>query len=312
MSGTVLKLTPAHGVRPDLTTGKDHAVCSAAFPGCTDCGLILYHLPDGTKTVLPFTEDFRRGSLYTVKISPLDPAEWAYLYYRDGRTMIDPCARELALLETAEGPVTVCKFIPEDDRIAELNRPEGDLPWADRLIYCLHVKGFTAGKDAGTEHPGTFQGLIGQIPYLKSLGVTDVELLPVYELYPPESRASAVSAMQERHPSDRRSRPGRTLAEAAAAYPTDAFGMPLRRNPDSADSNYWGYGRGRYLAPRRELAASDSPAREFARLVKTLLPEVRYLNREEDMGLDNLRKAKEEWHPAYLLEKSTARRRERQ
>ena len=52
-------------------------------------------------------------------------------------------------------------------------------------------------------------------------------------------------------------------------------------------------------------------AREFARLVKTLLPEVRYLNREEDMGLDNLRKAKEEWHPAYLLEKSTARRRER-
>ena len=53
-------------------------------------------------------------------------------------------------------------------------------------------------------------------------------------------------------------------------------------------------------------------AREFARLVKTLLPEVRYLNREEDMGLDNLRKAKEEWHPAYLLEKSTARRRERQ
>ena len=37
MSGTALKLTPAHGVRPDLTTGKDHAVCSAAFPGCTDC-----------------------------------------------------------------------------------------------------------------------------------------------------------------------------------------------------------------------------------------------------------------------------------
>ena len=50
-------------------------------------------------------------------------------------------------------------------------------------------------------------------------------------------------------------------------------------------------------------------AREFARLVKVLLPEVRYLNREEDMGLPNLRKAKEEWHPAFLLEKTTAVRR---
>ena len=50
-------------------------------------------------------------------------------------------------------------------------------------------------------------------------------------------------------------------------------------------------------------------AREFARLVKEVLPEVRYLNREEDMGLPNLRKAKEEWHPAFLLEKTTARRR---
>ena len=270
MSGTELKMTPVRGIQPDLTTGKDYAVCSAAFPGCTDCGLILYHLSDGKKTVLPFTDDFRRGSLYSAKISPLDPAEWAYLYYRDGRTMIDPRARELALLETAEGPVTVCRFIPEEAEIAELNRPEGALPWADRLIYCLHVKGFTAGSGSGTAYPGTFRGLADKIPYLQSLGVTDVELLPVYELYPPESRASAVSAMQERHPSDRRSRPGRTIAEAAAAYPVDAFGMPLRRDPDSADSNYWGYGRGRYLAPRRELAASGSPSGEFAEMVDAL------------------------------------------
>ena len=50
-------------------------------------------------------------------------------------------------------------------------------------------------------------------------------------------------------------------------------------------------------------------AREFARLAQGALPQVRYLNREEDMGLPNLRKAKEEWHPAWLLEKTTARRR---
>ena len=44
MSGTELKMTPVRGIQPDLTTGKDYAVRSAAFPGCTDCGLILYFI----------------------------------------------------------------------------------------------------------------------------------------------------------------------------------------------------------------------------------------------------------------------------
>jgi len=61
-----------------------------------------------------------------------------------------------------------------------------------------------------------------------------------------------------------------------------------------------------------EKARADVPgaypmvAREFARLVRETMPEIRYLNREEDMGIPNLRKAKEEWYPLYLLEKTTA------
>ena len=51
-------------------------------------------------------------------------------------------------------------------------------------------------------------------------------------------------------------------------------------------------------------------AREYARLVRDILPEVKFLNREEDMGRENLRRAKQEWYPLYLLEKSTARWRE--
>lgn len=40
--------------------------------------------------------------------------------------------------------------------------------------------------------------------------------------------------------------------------------------------------------------------REFARYVRQTHPEVRYLNREDDMGLENLRKAKESYHPVFL------------
>ena len=46
--------------------------------------------------------------------------------------------------------------------------------------------------------------------------------------------------------------------------------------------------------------------REFARQVRSRHPEIRFLNREDDMGLENLRKAKESYHP-ILLEKYMAK-----
>jgi glycogen operon protein len=47
------------------------------------------------------------------------------------------------------------------------------------VIYELHVGGFTRHPSSGVQHPGKFDGLIEKIPYLKELGITHVELLPV-------------------------------------------------------------------------------------------------------------------------------------
>ena len=54
-------------------------------------------------------------------------------------------------------------------------------PLEDTIIYELHVRGFTCHPSRGVAHPGTFAGLVEKIPYLKWLGVTAVELLPVHE-----------------------------------------------------------------------------------------------------------------------------------
>ncbi len=58
----------------------------------------------------------------------------------------------------------------------------------DLIVYELHVKGFTARPNSGVspEKRGTFAGLATKIPYLKDLGITAVELLPVYQFDPQE------------------------------------------------------------------------------------------------------------------------------
>ena len=54
-------------------------------------------------------------------------------------------------------------------------------PLVDSVIYEMHVRSFTRHPSSGVANPGTFAGLIEKIPYLKKLGVTAVELLPVNE-----------------------------------------------------------------------------------------------------------------------------------
>ncbi len=62
---------------------------------------------------------------------------------------------------------------------------EGDVPinrpLSESVIAEIHVKGFTKSPTSGVKHPGTFSGIIEKIPYLKELGVTGVELLPVMQ-----------------------------------------------------------------------------------------------------------------------------------
>lgn len=108
-------------------------------------------------------------------------------------------------------------------------------PLADSVIYELHVRGFTIHPSSGVTVPGTFSGLAEKIPYLKELGVTAVELLPVHEF--DETDCDRVN-------------PG--------------TGEALR--------NFWGYQPIAFFAPNRGYASVDrtaDPAVEFKRMVKT-------------------------------------------
>ncbi|MBD3345267.1 MAG: glycogen debranching protein GlgX [Chitinivibrionales bacterium] len=55
------------------------------------------------------------------------------------------------------------------------------IPESDTIIFETHLKGFTAHPSSGVKHPGTYKGFIEKIPYLKELGITTVELMPIQE-----------------------------------------------------------------------------------------------------------------------------------
>jgi isoamylase len=59
---------------------------------------------------------------------------------------------------------------------------------SDAIIYELHVKGFTKNSNSGVDRSraGTYAGLVEKIPYLKELGITAVELMPVFQRDPQE------------------------------------------------------------------------------------------------------------------------------
>lgn len=77
--------------------------------------------------------------------------------------------------------IDVADYDWEGDR--PLNRPLDET-----VIYEMHVGGFTRDPSSGSAAPGTFSAVIEKIPYLKALGVTAVELLPVFQFDDKDAR----------------------------------------------------------------------------------------------------------------------------
>jgi isoamylase len=135
-----------------------------------------------------FVRGCPRGTLYAFRIDgPDDPQNGDR--FNANKVLISPYSRginrDLWKRGEAIGPrdnisssmrgvvVDPAGYDWEGDR--PLNRPIHE-----SIIYELHVGGFTRSATSAVSHPGTFAGLIEKIPYLQALGVTAVELLPVF------------------------------------------------------------------------------------------------------------------------------------
>jgi isoamylase len=110
--------------------------------------------------------------------------------YNRNKVLLDPYAR--GNTDTLWNRVAACG---PDDNLATSMRSvvidtagydwEGDRPlnrpMSETIIYETHVRGFTRSPSSGCQNAGTFAGIIEKIPYLKELGITAVELLPIFD-----------------------------------------------------------------------------------------------------------------------------------
>ena len=131
------------------------------------------------------------GQTYAYRVhGPHDPARG--MEFDGEKLLIDPYGR---LVATPAAYDRGAGARPGDNTASSLRSVvvdmdrydwEGDeplgRPFADSIIYELHVKGFTAHASSGVGDgkAGTYLGLVEKIPYLKALGITAVELLPVF------------------------------------------------------------------------------------------------------------------------------------
>lgn len=207
---------------------------------------LLFFLEDENQPLCTFLfpEKNKRGEVFSATILGDDFTGIYYCYEIDGRLFSDPYGRAFTDKENwgdlegtdqiSKSPAVSDSFNWGDDR-----RPL--IPYENSVIYRIHTRGFSMHSSSGTRNKGTYRAIEEKIPYLKELGITTVELMPVYEF-------------------------------CEVILPEVVQGNPYGVDKPTGKLNYWGYTSGYYFAPKASYASGDKkdPAGELKSLVRAL------------------------------------------
>ena len=224
---------PCESLELDSVANRTGDVWHICIPGLKPGALYLYQV-DG-----PFEPS--RGHRFDVHQYLLDPYAKAVtptsIFHNLPPTYRTPVDKTDVELQESRHYYKFPKCVVIDDKSFDWqgDRPI-NRPLCDSIIYETHVKGFTAGKGAGVRNPGTYAGLTEKIPYLQHLGITAVELMPVFDFDEYEN---------------------------------------TNINPRTGDrmKNYWGYSTISFFAPKATYAANKNPGGcvdEFKYMVREL------------------------------------------
>ena len=205
-----------------------------------------------------FVKGLPKNALYLYRVDgPFAPYEG--MRFNAGNYLLDPYSQGLANTESFSGNFSTqtppphidgdlafltkqspahfpkCIAVAHDDFDWQGDHPL-NYPLKDCIIYEAHVKGLSCHPNAPQQHKGTYQGIIDTIPYLKELGITSLELLPIQE-----------------------------FNEHELTRINPRTGMVLK--------NYWGYSTIAFFAPKSSYASDRKgiwAVFEFKRMVREL------------------------------------------
>jgi glycogen operon protein len=151
-----------------------------------------------------FVPEVKAGQIYSYRVNgTFDPPSG--LRFDPSKVLLDPYGRGVlvprnysreAARNKGDNAAAAMKSVVTDPHAYDW---EGDVPLhrpsSQTIVYEMHVRGFTRHPSSGIAEKkrGTFAGLVEKISYLKKLGVTAVELMPVFQFDPQDAPAGRVN-----------------------------------------------------------------------------------------------------------------------
>lgn len=265
-------------------TRTDGGIHVSAVAAAKACSLLLFVKEDKNGREarfrevrnIPFPEEGKIGHVWSMTLNGAFD-DLYYAFEADGKRFSDPYGRSFAGRERW-GRLSHAKRL----LLSPVAEPEFDwqgdrpihIPYEDCIVYRAHVRGLTKHASSGTEHRGTFRGVVDKIPYFKELGITTLELLPPVEF-------------QE------------------VMMPENVEGNPYGTSEPTGRLNYWGYAKAGMFAPKASYAdPGTNPVTEFKHMVRELhkaglevVPELYFSGREvPEFVLETVRFWVREYH----------------
>ncbi len=238
-------------------TSVDGGIHVSVAAEAESCSLVLFtpsasHIMDGEPEnqekeqpiflKIPFPKESRVGNVWEMTVLGKNLDRLEYAFEADKRLFSDPYGRvftgqeEWGKTEQIHSllrcPVHQEEFDWEGDRPLRI-------PYEECIVYRAHVRGFTRHASSGVKDKGTFRGIAEKIPYMKELGITTLELMPV--------------------------------AEFQEVMTAELRGGPRQKTEATGKLNYWGYGPAMNGAPKASYSGKKRrPDVEFKSLVKAL------------------------------------------
>jgi glycogen operon protein len=248
MMDHLIKRTPFAGY--GVKNHKEGTYFAANLPCIRECGVLIYDIDNKDKPLkITFDRRFSMGNVYSCVVKGLDLKGKAYRFFCDDRDFPDAYSKKIIGNEVFGEQVKESEL---KSALGSDRSPAGwnedvllEIPYEDSLIYEAHVRGLTMGDPSLKKNKGTFLGIESRIPYLKSLNVTALLLMPVYEFIEREMSKDINLSLK------------RARAD---------FREPVK----STKVNYWGFCKAYPFAVKRSFSSSGDAEYEFKHLVKKL------------------------------------------